>query len=599
MHPGRYELFFFLLLHLYFAAFICTTGASSPSLFDGNLELPSGSIPSVSLEHLDPTLPAALPTQTPHCSLVVLQQDFADTVGASPASANYAHPSDCPFPWTRVVLELSVAATDLQESRVAAIWIDGAEVLRSATPIPMVSGAFWRVHKDVTRYTALLRRLADGGGVISMMLENSNKVLPGVFSANVSLHYYRGPVDDGRSKSVSNAAHPSVRSLYREPADLVLPISKPDGQYGSGFWYRIDNETGVESTTVAIPRNTYRAVLEIFVSYHGEDESWYTNPLRNNYLHQPTAAKVSAPRANGAFRQVYATIDGRYVGGHVPFPVIYPSAINPFFWSPVAAIGAFDMPSYDLDLTPFLALMLDGRPHEIGLGVRSALPHWLVNANLHLWVDYWSDAVQAGPVEYFAPAIQMNRNAEWRNPDGQSEIGAEGLERFSGWVSWSRGNLTTEVRHKIKLRSQVQVQNRGTVTQIDFVLKERTMVTVMRRNQWLARAQAVLDAPMQVQTAIVNAAGRPAMKKMRLFHQLMEVVSLSEGQAGATTTKELTDRQDAEGSTLVGGRWGSGSSRSSYQYRDGSKCYSRNVATAGGAVIQDRKASCFAMADDA
>ncbi|CAL9127046.1 unnamed protein product [Musa textilis] len=175
MHPGLYEVSVLLLLHLYVAAFICTTGASSPSLFDGNLELPRGSIPTVSLEHLDPTLPPALPTQTPHCSLVVLQQDFADTAGAS---ANYTHPPDCPFPWTRVVLELSAAATDLQESRVAAIWIDGAEVLRTATPIPMVRGAFWRVHKDVTRYTALLRRLAGGGGVISMMLENSNAVLP-------------------------------------------------------------------------------------------------------------------------------------------------------------------------------------------------------------------------------------------------------------------------------------------------------------------------------------------------------------------------------------------------------------------------------------
>ncbi|CAL9127042.1 unnamed protein product [Musa textilis] len=168
----------------------------------------------------------------------------------------------------------------------------------------MARGAFWRVHKDVTRYMAHLRRLADGGGVISMMLENSNAVLPGIFSANISLHYYRGPVDDGRSKSMSNAAHPSVRSLYRKPPDLILPISKPDGQYGSGIRYRIDNKTGVESTTVAIPRNTYRAVLEIFVSYHGEDESWYTNSLRNNYLHQPTAAKVSTPRANDVFRWV-------------------------------------------------------------------------------------------------------------------------------------------------------------------------------------------------------------------------------------------------------------------------------------------------------
>ncbi|URE16081.1 Peptide-N4-(N-acetyl-beta-glucosaminyl)asparagine amidase A [Musa troglodytarum] len=111
MHPGLYELSF-LFLHLYVAAFIGTIGASSPSLFDGNLELPIGSIPTVSQEHLETTLPRALPTQTPHCSLAVLQ-DFADIVGVTPASANYTHPSDYPFPWMHVVLEPSIAAIEL------------------------------------------------------------------------------------------------------------------------------------------------------------------------------------------------------------------------------------------------------------------------------------------------------------------------------------------------------------------------------------------------------------------------------------------------------------------------------------------------------
>ncbi|CAL9184656.1 peptide-N4-(N-acetyl-beta-glucosaminyl)asparagine amidase A [Musa acuminata AAA Group] len=585
MHPFLPRLSFFLILHLYFLP--------SSSLFDGDLMLPG---PTMSLEHLDPTLPPALPSQPAYCSVVVLQQDFSDTVGSPPVSVNYTHPPDCPFPWTRVVLGLSLAVSGPQESRVGAVWIDGVEVLRTITPIPMAPGAFWRIDKDVTRYAALFRRLANGGGVVSMMLENSIAVLPGVFSANVSLRYYRGPLDDGQAASMPDVAHPSIRSLYHEPADVVLPVSKPDGYDGSGFWHRIDSETGVEATTVVIPRNAYRAVLEIFVSYHGDEDTWYTNPLRSEYLRQPTTAKLSASRANGAFRQVYATIDGRYVGGRVPFPVVYPSAINPFFWSPVTAIGAFDMPSYDLDLTPFLGLMLDGRPHEVGLGVRGAQPHWLVAANLHLWIDHWSDAVQAGPLEYFAPAIQMNRNAQWRNVDGESEVGAEGLERFAGWVSSSRGNLTTQVRHKTKMKSEVEVQNRGTASQSDFIFKERTTVTVLRGNQWMARVQAVVEAPMQVQTTVQNAVGAPALQKTRFFHQLMQTVSLNEGQSGATTTRELTDRQDAEGSAMTSGGWGSGKSRSAYRYKDGSRCYARNVNTAGGVVIQDKKASCAAMA---
>ncbi|XP_072958774.1 peptide-N4-(N-acetyl-beta-glucosaminyl)asparagine amidase A-like [Typha angustifolia] len=555
-------------------------------------------IPTISLEHLDPTLPPVLlPGETPRCSVVVLQQDFADTVGAPPASANYTQPEECPFPWTRVVLELSIVASDLQNDRVAAIWIGGAEVLRTATPRPMAPGAFWHVHKDMTRYSSLLRGLSKGGAV-SMMLENSNEALPGVYSANVSLHFYRGssPIKSQLLKS-SYASHPSIRGLYREPADLILPISNPNGYYGSGFWFRINNESGVESSTVTIPRNAYRVVLEIFVSYHGDDEFWYMNPLRSTYLQD--AQNLSAPRTNGGFRQVYATLDGRFVGGHVPFAVIYPGNINPYFWSPVAAIGAFDMPSYDLDLTPFLEFMLDGQPHVIGLGVRDAQQHWLVSANLHVWVDPWSDVVQAGLLEYFCPPIKMNRNAEWRYQDGQSEINAEGLVRFIGWVSSSRGNLTTQVRQKIKYKSQVEVQNHGTFTQVEVQNKMRMMVGLQKGHQPLGRVQLLMEAPLQMQTSNVNAAGGAVLSKTRLYHQLMEAVTLTEGQAMMTST--LTDRQDAEGTALMNGKtavWGSGSTRSAYRLKDDNRCYMRTLNAVGGVIMMDAKtASCSAMAD--
>lgn len=552
-------------------------------------------VPNITLEHLDPTLPpAVLAGQIPKCSIVVLSQEFAETVGTPPASANYTHPRECPFPWTRVILELSLSASDLQRDRVAAVWIDGVEVLRTITPLPMAPGAFWTVRKDVTRYAALLRRLGDpsytvarGHGAISMMLENSNSPghLPGVYSANVSLHFYRGAA----ITTSAAAAHPNTRGLYHEPADVILPISNPVGYRGTGgFWFRINNETHVQTAPIAVPMNAYRAVLEIFVSYHGDDEHWYTNPLRTAYLQRSPGASLSSSRANGGFRQLFANIDGKFAGGHIPFPVLYPRSINPFFWSPVASIGAFDMPSYELDITPFLGILLDGRLHEIGLGVRDAQPYWLVSANLHVWVDLWSDAVRAGMVSYYVPPLKMNRNAEWRNQDGQSEINAEGLWRFTGWVSSSRGNLTTSVRQKIKFKSQIEVQNRGAVTQVEVNNKERMMVEVARGHQTLGRAQMLVEAPLQVQTTSVNAAGGSVFRKARLFHQLLETVALTEGQAMATST--LTDRQDAEGSSLMRGEdpvWGSGSTRSSYKYRDDNTCYLRSVNTAGGVIMTD------------
>ncbi|KAH0461677.1 hypothetical protein IEQ34_009252 [Dendrobium chrysotoxum] len=573
-----------LLILLIFTVTFASTASSL-------LQIPAA---NVTLEHLDPTLPPSLTTKTPpKCSVLVLHHVFANTAGEPPAVSNYTHPPECPFPWPRVVLELSISASDVQKDRIAAVWLDGAELLRTATPVPMVPGTFWKVQKDVTRYTALFRRLCGSSGIattgiVSMMLENSNATLPGVFAANVTLHFYRGPLS---GKRFGYVVHATAKDLYRRPADIILPVSQDNGECGAGFWFRVENDTDIPAAAVAIPRNTQRAVLEIFASYHGHDESWYANPLRSAY-------DGGGSFTNGGFRQIYATVDGQFAGGHIPFPVIYPGSINPYFWSPVAAIGAFNLPTYDLDLTPFLSYLLDGQPHEIGLGVRDSQPYWLLAGNLHLWVDEWSDMVSAGVVEMRAPPLKVNRHAEWRNSDGGSEINAEGLVRFSGWVSSSEGNMTTTVRQKVKFRSQVEVQNRGAVSQVEMTNKERTSIAVLKNGQQtISRVQVFVEAPLQLQTSRVKAMGGALFEKARVSHQLQEVVNLNEN-GQALELSVLMDKQEAEGSLLKrDGQsqpvWGSGSSRSSYKYRDRNSCYLRTLTAVEGIVKADlMSASC-------
>ncbi|ONK62607.1 uncharacterized protein A4U43_C07F5860 [Asparagus officinalis] len=211
----------------------------------------------------------------------------------------------------------------------------------------------------------------------------------------------------------------------------------------------------------------------------------------------------------------------------------------------------------------------------------------------------WSDSCQAGPHPVLRPQCKFNRNAEWRSADGQSEINAEGLSRFIGWVSSSKGNLTTISRQKLKFKSQVEVQNRGEIKRIELNNKGRSQVEVVKSHQTLARVQLLMEAPLQVQTTSMTAAGGAVFQKSRLFHQLEEIVNLSEGQA--MTTSQLTDRQDAEGSALMHEGtpvWGSGTTRSQYKYRDESTCYLRAINTAGGLVMVDTKsATCANIAE--
>ncbi|PKU77062.1 Peptide-N4-(N-acetyl-beta-glucosaminyl)asparagine amidase A [Dendrobium catenatum] len=544
--------------------------------------------PNTTLEYMDPTMPPLLPAQNPQCSLQILQRDFAATAASSspPAFFSYTPPANCPSPWSRVILELSAAASDIQKDRIAAIWIAGAEILRTSTPFSLSPGVFWRVRKDITRYTALLRRPTR----FSIMLENNpNATLTGIYSVNVSLHFYRGAVNRLNS-------HPIIRGLYREPADLIIPISNPTGP---DCWFRVTNETDVRTRTVLIPNNTYRAVLEVYVSNHGDDQYWYANPLRSNDVGVAGTDGLASRKPNGGFRQVVATVDGRYVGSAVPFPVISPGSVNPFFWAPVAAIGAYDHPSYDLELTPFVGNLLDGKPHEFGLTVKESQPYWLVDANLHLWLDAWSDAVEGGLVRYKVPPLHLGRQADWKNADGKSEMEGQVIIRFSGWVSSSAGNVTTSVRHKFKFKSHVEVEEKGEMKSVDMETKARTNLRIEKDHVVIGRVVVETEAPLNLVTHSSNGGGGTRIRKTKLFHEMMESRSATEGKT-EDWFNTITDRQESEGSVLIGEDgdvvWGSGDTKSIYKFRDDKKCYLRTVNMVGGKLEEDEESSSCAAA---
>lgn len=574
-----------------------SASAPPPDFPDDAIGLPPPpSAENTTLEYMDPTLPPLLPTQNPKCSVLVLQQDFGYTIGAPPATANYTAPQDCPSPWSRVVLELSAVASDLQKDRIAAIWLDGAEILRTSTPFPMAPGVFWHVRKDITRYTALLR--SGGSSQLYVMLENSNWTFPGVYSVNVSLHFYRGAVQEGARENRRLNAHPRIRGLYREPADLIIPVSRQVNDAASGFWFKVTNESDVQVARILVPNNTYRAVLEVYVSHHGDDEYWYANPLRTTTSRHNGGGQYGSRKANGGFRQVVASIDGKYVGSVVPFPVISPGSINPYFWAPVAAIGAYDHPSYDLDLTPFVGQLVNGEPHDFGLTVRDCQPYWLVGANLHLWLDAWSDKVEGALVRYKVPTLRMSKQADWKNSDGKSEVEGQTIIRFSGWVSSSEGNTTTSVRHKVKFKSHIEVEGKGTMKNVELESKARTTIRIERDELVIGRMLVDTESPLQMMTSSSNGGGGTKIHKTKLFHEMIETRRTAAGKGETFST--ITDWQEAEGSVLVDDAdnvvWGSGDTKSYYKFRDDKVCYLRTVNMVGGKVKEDEETdSCSAV----
>ncbi|XP_057518434.1 peptide-N4-(N-acetyl-beta-glucosaminyl)asparagine amidase A-like [Amaranthus tricolor] len=193
--------------------------------------------------------------------------------------------------------------TDRQYDRIFGIWFEGVELLRSCTTQPTHSGIFWNVRKDVTKYSSLLMK--SNLNLLVYMGNIVDKTYTGVYHVSVTFHYYSFENFDQKKGTLVD--------LYGNLADLILPIFRKL-PLNDGLWFEIQNSTEFQNKELEIPRNVYRAALEIYVSFHENDEFWYTN-FDNDYL----MANNLSLLGNGPFREVLLKLDDDLVGavGHL------------------------------------------------------------------------------------------------------------------------------------------------------------------------------------------------------------------------------------------------------------------------------------------
>ncbi|PWA46183.1 peptide-N4-(N-acetyl-beta-glucosaminyl)asparagine amidase A protein [Artemisia annua] len=481
-----------------------------------------------------------------------------------------------------------------QYDRIAAVWVDGVELLRTSTAQPDGDVIFWNVRKDVTKYGSVLKK---DDVTVSVMMENIvNEEFTGVYYVNVSLDFYKV---DGVKLPLSNVLDsvnavksPLSRKLgsvnggeelglypYDKAADEIVPISESKG-VEEGFWFRVKDEFDVKTKKVEFSKKTYKAVLEVYVSFHGDDEFWYMNPS-DEYVE---SNGLDTGRAHGAFREVLVTIDGVLVGGVVPFPVIFTGGINPLFWEPVVSIGAFDLPSYDIDLTPFLGMVLDGKSHKIGIQVADGISFWLVDANLHIWLD--KKDVKAEIVKSKVPDMEIERENEFVLLDGEFEIEGERESEVTSWVNSSTGNLKTVFSEKVKFKNKLKYKDQGTKTDLDQSYKRKTKLKITNEHGLLIESLEVkIKHPLTITTET-----KPGSEKDTSVMTTEMDQERSERYYGDKISRVLSHKEKCTGLMVVKGHnvlSGSAENHQDYNYQDEFGCYSRKVDVESGNVVGD------------
>ena len=523
------------------------------------------------------TKPIDLPRTKP-CSHVVLQHDFGFTYGQPPVSADYSPPSNCPSNYfSKIVLEWKATCKGTQFDRIFGVWLGGVELLRSCTAEPTASGIVWSVEKDITRYYSLLMK----NQTLAVYLGNVvDATYTGIYHVNVTIHFY--PAEEKFDNHGSNFEN--LVSGYRTWADLILPISR-NLPLNDGLWFEIKNSKDTQLKEFKIPQNTYRAVLEVYVSFHEKDEFWYTN-LPNEYIAEND---LSDTPGNGPFREVVVSLDGKVVGAIWPFTVIYTGGFNPLLWRPISGIGSFNLPSYEIEITPFLGEILDGKIHTLGFNVTNALNVWFIDANLHLWLDKHSPRTEGKLLKHITLPLDLSQVSDFKGRDGTFLSTASRRVLSIGWVKSSFGNILTHFIQDFYYSNSIVMQNNGNTEIVNQTIHFNDTVHVNIPFSGVYSVKSEKEFPLFLDYGYFGQGNGDYIIGTD-FTLGFEEKKSSKFAGFELSNSHLKNLQTGEGKLFVEDGYivgATGSTKQVYNYEDGSFCYFRNISSLNFGIVYD------------
>ncbi|CAH9107622.1 unnamed protein product [Cuscuta europaea] len=563
---------FLLLQPLYSAASL----HSSAGLFRSQL-IPENSLNDTLTTYFEVTKPINVPNTKP-CSYLLLEHDFAYTYGKPPVLANYTPPLNCPSQnFSKIVLEWEARSKGRQFDRIFGVWLGGVEILRSCTAEPRATGIVWTVKKDITRYSPLLM---GSDQILAVYMGNVvDDTYTGVYHVSIKIHFY--PYEE-KSSYYSGIASNGFSSI----ADLILPVSR-NLPMNDGLWFEIQNSTDISSQQFKIPQNTYRAVLEVYVSFHENDEFWYGNPP-NDYI---AANNLSdALSGNGPFREVLVSLDGEVVGAVWPFTVIYTGGVNPLLWRPITAIGSFDLPSYDIEITPILGLILDGKSHKISFSVTNALNVWYIDANLHLWLDGNSQKTEGKLIEQKSFPLSFSQLSNFTGLNGSFLTESNRTIQLTGWVNSSHGVVHTKAVQDFKYSSFMIMGNKGNMQIVNQTINSHDAVYFKKSSSSIQSFESAKKFYVYMHSDEIDQGNKSYSSLANVTLGFNEKSIKSSGSRFSISS--LRNLQKGQGSMLVKGNLvvsGLGSTQQAYHYHEDSFCYSRDIHSSNYTILHDKE----------
>ncbi|KAF6801159.1 peptide-n4-(n-acetyl-beta-glucosaminyl)asparagine amidase a [Colletotrichum musicola] len=368
-------------------------------------------------------------------TVTLMDHQFANSYG-SPFVGDYAPPD---FDFDHVVLNFTVHVKGRQFDRWGSVYLGDVNIFSTSTAEPTASGIVWTWRKDTTPYLSLWRQPQ----TLIFQLDNVvNDVYTGLLNSTLAATFFKSPVQSGG----------------QAPADLILPVSALKSPETASFWtYPEENATA----SLQFPRNVNRAVFSVNVKAQGNDEFWWSNvpqsAIDSFYYSLDSPLPGFSP-----FREVQLLIDGNLAGVHWPYPTVFTGGVVPQLHRPIVGIDAFDLRDHEIDVSPWLPLLCDGKSHTFEIKVVGLVDDGSANASLSnttesswylagkvfLWLDD-KDSVTTGVVGAIAnedPEISfyqvIRQNATGWNESLDFSVSVKREFSIASQLSTQKGNST-------------------------------------------------------------------------------------------------------------------------------------------------------------
>lgn len=392
---------------------LTSSGATDETVFTDGLE---------NTTTIDPV------TSKSSCQVVLMQHDFAFSYGI-PFVGNYT-PPNCKF--NRVTMNFTVTSKGRQFDRLALMYLGDTEVWRTSTAEPTSNGIEWTYVKDMTEYmyfwNSPQKIIFDLGNLV-------DDTYTGIWNTTLTATFFT-----------------SQETV--DPASLIIPISarKSSSDSASLFTLPGDNATN----TISFPRNANRAVFSVSACGQATEEFWWSNVLQSDIsTFEPVDGTLYG---YSPFREVQVFIDGQLAGVQWPFPVIFTGGVVPGLWRPIVGIDAFDLREHEIDVTPWLPVLCDGKEHTFEIKVAGIIDDgsgsgtitetvgasWYVTGKIFVWLDEDMKSITTGPKPtILLPAPIINTSSKLtQNSTGANET----LE------------YTTNVKREISISTLIKTQ---------------------------------------------------------------------------------------------------------------------------------------------